>query len=114
MVVVIDNYDSFTYNLVDYIGKLGVGATRVVRNDALSVEGIAALAPSFIVISPGPKAPAQAAPTAKGDTKAAATALKAATVALDSAVSKGVLHRSTASRSVSRLNLAVNKIAAKQ
>jgi anthranilate synthase/aminodeoxychorismate synthase-like glutamine amidotransferase len=59
MLLVIDNYDSFTYNLVQYLGELG---ERVVvhRNDALSVEAVGALAPDAIVLSPGPCAPAQA------------------------------------------------------
>jgi len=59
MILVIDNYDSFTYNLVQYFGELG--ETLVVhRNDAISVEEIGALAPEAIVISPGPCAPADA------------------------------------------------------
>ena len=56
MVLVIDNYDSFTYNLVQYLGKLGAELT-VHRNDALTLEEIRALAPSHIVISPGPGTP---------------------------------------------------------
>ena len=52
----IDNYDSFTYNLVQYFGELGEDV-RVVRNDALSVPALTALAPSAIVISPGPCTP---------------------------------------------------------
>ena len=52
----IDNYDSFTYNLVQYFGELGQ-EVKVVRNDALTVAEIAALAPSRIVISPGPCTP---------------------------------------------------------
>ena len=59
MILVIDNYDSFTWNLVQYLGELGV-ETRVVRNDETSVEAIVALAPRAILISPGPCAPAQA------------------------------------------------------
>lgn len=58
-VLVIDNYDSFTFNLVQYLGELGA-ATAVVRNDAASVAEIAARVPTAIVISPGPKAPADA------------------------------------------------------
>ncbi len=58
-VVMIDNYDSFTYNIVQYIGMLG-HAVRVVRNDRLDVAGLAALCPDYLVISPGPKAPADA------------------------------------------------------
>ncbi len=56
MILVIDNYDSFTYNLVQYFGELGA-ELRVVRNDALSLDEIAALAPERIVISPGPGTP---------------------------------------------------------
>jgi anthranilate synthase component 2 len=55
----IDNYDSFTYNLVQYLGELGEDV-RVVRNDALSVDEIRRLAPERIVISPGPGVPDQA------------------------------------------------------
>ena len=56
MLLMIDNYDSFTYNLVQYFGELGQ-EVKVVRNDAMTVEEIAALAPSRIVISPGPGTP---------------------------------------------------------
>ena len=56
MILVIDNYDSFTYNLVQYLGELGA-ELRVVRNDAIDVDGVAALAPERIVISPGPGTP---------------------------------------------------------
>jgi anthranilate synthase component II len=59
MLLVIDNYDSFTYNLVQYLGELGA-EVEVRRNDAISVEEIGTLEPSAIVISPGPCAPAQA------------------------------------------------------
>jgi anthranilate synthase component II len=59
MILVIDNYDSFTYNLVQYLGELGAEVV-VRRNDAISVEAIGALHPSAIVLSPGPCAPAQA------------------------------------------------------
>jgi anthranilate synthase component 2 len=59
MVLVIDNYDSFTYNLVQYLGELGADI-QVVRNDALSVESIAERNPERIVISPGPGRPEQA------------------------------------------------------
>ena len=59
MICVIDNYDSFTYNLVQYLGELGA-EVRVVRNDAVSVEAIATLRPSRIVISPGPGRPENA------------------------------------------------------
>jgi anthranilate synthase component 2 len=55
----IDNYDSFTYNLVQYFGELGQ-AVEVRRNDAIDVAGIEALQPSAIVISPGPCTPDQA------------------------------------------------------
>ena len=53
MVLVIDNYDSFTYNLVQYLGELGT-VVAVRRNDEISVDDIAKLAPSRILISPGP------------------------------------------------------------
>lgn len=56
MILVIDNYDSFTYNLVQYLGELGE-AVDVYRNDAITVEAIEALAPHGILISPGPGAP---------------------------------------------------------
>jgi anthranilate synthase component 2 len=59
MLLVIDNYDSFTYNLVQYLGELGAEVV-VRRNDAVTVEEIGAMAPSGIVLSPGPCAPAQA------------------------------------------------------
>ena len=59
MLLVIDNYDSFTYNLVQYLGELGA-ELEVRRNDAIGVEQIGELAPTGIVISPGPCAPAQA------------------------------------------------------
>jgi anthranilate synthase component 2 len=59
MLLMIDNYDSFTYNLVQYFGELGQ-EVKVVRNDALDVVGIAALKPARIVISPGPCTPDQA------------------------------------------------------
>jgi anthranilate synthase component 2 len=55
----IDNYDSFTYNLVQYFGELGANVT-VVRNDQITVDEIAALAPDKIVISPGPCTPKEA------------------------------------------------------
>ncbi len=59
MILVIDNYDSFTYNLVQYLGELG--ATVVVRrNDEITVEEVGALAPSALVLSPGPCTPAEA------------------------------------------------------
>jgi len=56
MVLVIDNYDSFTYNLVQYLGELGEDV-RVHRNDEITLEEIAALKPDHIVISPGPGTP---------------------------------------------------------
>lgn len=56
MLLMIDNYDSFTFNLVQYLGELGQDV-HVVRNDALDVAGIRALEPSSIVISPGPGTP---------------------------------------------------------
>ena len=59
MILVIDNYDSFTYNLVHYIGELG-NAVIVKRNDEVSFEDIAALNPNKIVISPGPCTPKEA------------------------------------------------------
>jgi anthranilate synthase/aminodeoxychorismate synthase-like glutamine amidotransferase len=59
MLLVIDNYDSFTYNLVQYLGELGAEIV-VRRNDAVTVGEVGALAPSGIVLSPGPCAPAQA------------------------------------------------------
>jgi anthranilate synthase component II len=59
VILVIDNYDSFTWNLVQYLGELGV-ETDVRRNDALSVDEIRTLAPERIVISPGPCTPNEA------------------------------------------------------
>ncbi|MCC7096747.1 MAG: aminodeoxychorismate/anthranilate synthase component II [Thermomonas sp.] len=59
MLLMLDNYDSFTFNLVQYLQELGA-EVRVERNDALSVEQIAALAPDKIVISPGPCTPNEA------------------------------------------------------
>jgi anthranilate synthase/aminodeoxychorismate synthase-like glutamine amidotransferase len=57
--LMIDNYDSFTYNLVQYLGELGA-AVDVRRNDAVAVDEVAALAPDAIVISPGPCTPREA------------------------------------------------------
>ncbi len=57
--LMIDNYDSFTFNLVQYLQMLGA-EVKVVRNDAMSVAEIAALKPSHIVVSPGPKTPNEA------------------------------------------------------
>jgi len=59
MILVIDNYDSFTYNLVHYLNELGA-RTLVRRNDALTVQEAIGLKPDAILLSPGPKAPAQA------------------------------------------------------
>ena len=59
MIVVIDNYDSFTYNLVQYLGELGA-QVRVFRNDAVTVDALEQLDPSHVVISPGPGEPADA------------------------------------------------------
>jgi anthranilate synthase component 2 len=59
VILVLDNYDSFTYNLVQYLGELGERPV-VHRNDAISVDEIGALAPRAIVISPGPKTPTEA------------------------------------------------------
>ena len=59
MLLMIDNYDSFTYNLVQYFGELGEDV-RVYRNDEITLEGIAALKPERLVLSPGPCSPAEA------------------------------------------------------
>jgi anthranilate synthase component 2 len=59
MILVIDNYDSFTFNLVHYLSDLGA-STRVVRNDAMSADAALSLAPKAILLSPGPRAPDQA------------------------------------------------------
>src|SRR6187401_76890 len=59
MIAMIDNYDSFTYNLVQYLGELGA-AVDVRRNDAVAVDEVAALAPDAIVVSPGPCTPREA------------------------------------------------------
>lgn len=56
MIAVIDNYDSFTYNLVQYLGEMGA-QLRVFRNDSISVSDLKVLAPSHLVISPGPGVP---------------------------------------------------------
>ena len=58
-VLMIDNYDSFTYNIVQYLGELGA-QVRVFRNDEITLEGIAQLAPDRLVVSPGPCSPAEA------------------------------------------------------
>ncbi|MDJ0675645.1 MAG: aminodeoxychorismate/anthranilate synthase component II [Calothrix sp. MO_167.B42] len=65
MIIIIDNYDSFTYNLVQYLGELGVefpvaNDIKVFRNDCISIEEIQALQPDGIVISPGPGRPENA------------------------------------------------------
>jgi anthranilate synthase/aminodeoxychorismate synthase-like glutamine amidotransferase len=59
MLLMIDNYDSFTFNLVQYLGELGA-EVKVFRNDELDVDKIEALAPSHIVLSPGPRTPNEA------------------------------------------------------
>ena len=59
MLLMIDNYDSFTYNLVQYFGELGEDV-RVVRNDEITLEGVERLNPVRIVISPGPCTPKEA------------------------------------------------------
>jgi anthranilate synthase/aminodeoxychorismate synthase-like glutamine amidotransferase len=59
MLIMIDNYDSFTYNLVQYLGELGQGI-RVFRNDQTTVEEVEALSPDRIVLSPGPRTPKEA------------------------------------------------------
>jgi anthranilate synthase component 2 len=59
MLLMIDNYDSFTYNLVQYFGELGADV-RVVRNDAITLDEVAALQPTHIVVSPGPCTPNEA------------------------------------------------------
>ena len=59
MILVIDNYDSFTYNLVQYLGELGA-EVQVIRNDKLTIEDIEQLAPDQLLISPGPCTPNEA------------------------------------------------------
>ena len=59
MILVLDNYDSFTYNLVQYLGELGA-QVDVRRNDALTVDAVLAMAPDAIVVSPGPCTPTEA------------------------------------------------------
>jgi anthranilate synthase/aminodeoxychorismate synthase-like glutamine amidotransferase len=59
MIVMIDNYDSFTYNLVQYLGEMGE-ELRVFRNDAVTVEEVMAMAPDRIIVSPGPCTPNEA------------------------------------------------------
>jgi anthranilate synthase/aminodeoxychorismate synthase-like glutamine amidotransferase len=64
MVLMIDNYDSFTFNLVQYLAQLGADV-RVFRNDELTVESIETMAPSHLVLSPGPCTPNEAGITLK-------------------------------------------------
>ena len=59
MILVIDNYDSFTYNLVQYLGELGIEPV-VRRNDAITMEEVGALRPTAVILSPGPCTPAEA------------------------------------------------------
>ncbi|MFO1315296.1 MAG: aminodeoxychorismate/anthranilate synthase component II [Burkholderiales bacterium] len=59
MLLMIDNYDSFTYNLVQYLGELGADV-RVYRNDAITLDEVAAMKPAQIVVSPGPCTPSEA------------------------------------------------------
>ena len=59
MLLMIDNYDSFTYNVVQYLGELGA-EVKVVRNDELTISEIASLSPDHIVVSPGPCTPTEA------------------------------------------------------
>lgn len=59
MIIVIDNYDSFTYNLVQYLRQLGA-TVKVVRNDAVTIDELAAMTPAGILISPGPGRPGTA------------------------------------------------------
>lgn len=60
MLVMIDNYDSFTYNLVQFLGEIGVTEMKVFRNDKVNLEEIEALQPTHIVVSPGPCTPNEA------------------------------------------------------
>ena len=59
MILLLDNYDSFVHTLARYVGELG-GEPLVIRNDRITLEGIAALAPSHLIVSPGPCTPAEA------------------------------------------------------
>ncbi|MDQ6970224.1 MAG: aminodeoxychorismate/anthranilate synthase component II [Mariprofundus sp.] len=59
MILVIDNYDSFTFNLVQYLGELGE-SPKVIRNDKITLDEITALAPDHILVSPGPRTPYEA------------------------------------------------------
>lgn len=60
MLVMIDNYDSFTYNLIQFLGEVGVAKMKVFRNDKVTLEEIQALNPTHIVVSPGPCTPNEA------------------------------------------------------
>jgi len=61
MILIIDNYDSFTYNLVQTIGGMRLGReVKVVRNDAMTVDELVAFAPKHVIISPGPRTPNEA------------------------------------------------------
>lgn len=60
MILLIDNYDSFTYNLVQYIGEVNDKEVKVIRNDAISIEEVLNLKPTHIILSPGPRTPNQA------------------------------------------------------
>ena len=57
MILLIDNYDSFTYNVVQYLGEIGATDLQVFRNDKIDLDQIAVLAPERIIISPGPRTP---------------------------------------------------------
>ena len=59
-IVVIDNYDSFTYNLVQYLAEISGTSIRVFRNDAVTVDGLREENPSHLVVSPGPCTPSEA------------------------------------------------------
>jgi len=59
MLLMIDNYDSFTYNIVQYFGELGQDV-KVVRNDEVTIADIEAMKPEYLVISPGPCSPTEA------------------------------------------------------
>ena len=60
MILIIDNYDSFTFNLVQYLGEISQHEIRVVRNDEISIAEVRAAAPSHLVVSPGPCSPKEA------------------------------------------------------
>ena len=60
MILLIDNYDSFSYNLVQLIGSIAKEEIKVVRNDEISVEEVEELSPEFIILSPGPGRPEDA------------------------------------------------------